>query len=151
MNWTRLLFLYCGVLLLGGIFFGYRAWADSKQSSVIITWSTSSELDTAGFNLYRIDDSGNPDQKVNVNLIPAAPDPLIGGEYSYEDSDVSPGKIYQYELEEVEFSGGSSRFGPIKVEAQNQGRLELIISISLFILCGAGFVLLLVRRRDQKD
>lgn len=151
MNWTRLLLLYCGVLLLGAIFFGYRAWAESKQSSVVIEWSTSSELNTAGFNLYRIDDSGDPGQKVNTHLIPASPDPLVGGEYSYEDADVSPGESYQYELEEVEINGGSTRYGPIQVEAQNQGRLELILSIVLFLLCGVGVVMWVVRGRRKMD
>lgn len=39
------------VLLMAG--FGYIAWSGSSQASVLVEWTTASELDTAGFNLYR--------------------------------------------------------------------------------------------------
>jgi hypothetical protein len=84
---------------------------------VIITWETESELDTAGFHLYRGDSPSGPFEPITEELIPASPDPNTGGQYKFEDPDVEAGRTYYYELEDVETSGVATRHGPITVEA----------------------------------
>lgn len=150
MSRTRLLILYCVILFLASITLAYRAWTESRHATVIVEWSTSSELDTAGFNLYRIDASGHSDHRVNEYLIPASTDPLIGGEYAYEDKDVTPGISYQYELEEVENSGGITRYGPIEVTAESGGKLEMVLALVLSIFCVLGIVVFLITRGHSK-
>jgi hypothetical protein len=84
-----------------------------------ITWTTATEVNTAGFNLYRGGKIEGPYTKINAELIPAGRDPLTGGKYQFEDAEVVAGRTYFYQLEDVEFGGGSTRHGPIVVTAQS--------------------------------
>lgn len=86
---------------------------------VEVTWRTESEINTAGFNLYRgLSPTGPFDVKVNDQLIPASPDPLTGGEYRFVDRTVRPGVTYYYQLQEVETDGQVNSYGPIAVRVQ---------------------------------
>lgn len=76
---------------------------------IIIRWSTESEVNTAGYNLYRAGGEEGPWSKINDRLIPASPDPLRGGNYVYTDTAVVANQTYWYELEEVELSGTTTR------------------------------------------
>ncbi|NIN65277.1 MAG: hypothetical protein GTO63_11385, partial [Anaerolineae bacterium] len=53
--------------------------ASPEPGTVIVEWTTESEIDLAGFNLYRSERPDGPYVKVNEALIPASPDPLTGG------------------------------------------------------------------------
>ena len=118
------------VTLIAALILGVLAWRDSRTASVVIDWSTASELNTAGFNLYRSESPDGPFSKINDNLIPASPDPLTGGSYSYTDKNVSPGRTYYYQLEDVEISGGLNRNEEtVKVKASGGGLIELLLAI----------------------
>jgi hypothetical protein len=87
-------------------------------SVVIVEWTTESEVDMAGFNLYRSDSPDGPYVKVNATLIPGASDPLLGGKYAYTDTNVVAGQTYYYKLEDVELGGTTTLHGPIEVVAE---------------------------------
>jgi hypothetical protein len=75
-------------------------------------------MNTAGFNLYRSTSPEGPfDVKVNEQLIPASPDPVTGGKYSFVDRTARPGVMYYYRLQEVEKTGTVNQYGPIAVRA----------------------------------
>jgi len=82
---------------------------------IIINWSTATEFQTAGFNLYRAESEQGPYQKVNAKIIPASPDPLVGGDYAYRDNQVKPGHVYFYQLEEIEIEGKVIRQETVQV------------------------------------
>lgn len=85
---------------------------------VTIEWTTEVEMDTAGFDLYRSEIPEGPfDVKVNDELIPAADDPMAGGEYSFVDRSARVGKTYYYQLQEIELGGSINSYGPIEVRA----------------------------------
>ncbi len=84
---------------------------------VTVEWSTASELNTAGFNLARGDNQTGPFTRLNAEMIPASPDPLVGGSYVYTDTQVSAGHTYYYQLEEVETTGSTSVQGVVAVTA----------------------------------
>jgi hypothetical protein len=65
-------------------------------SVVIVEWTTESEVDTAGFNLYRSESLEGPYIKINPELIPSSPDPILGGHYVYTDTNVVAGQTYYY-------------------------------------------------------
>ena len=84
---------------------------------VRVTWKTETEMNTAGFNLYRATSPDGPfTEKVNAELIPPAADPLTGKEYTYLDTSAQAGITYYYQLQEVERSGDVNKFGPITVK-----------------------------------
>ena len=85
--------------------------------AVTVEWSTASELDTAGFNLLRGNTPDGPFTRLNAQVIPASPDPLVGGSYIFTDTQVAPGQTYYYQLEEVEFGGSTSPQGTVVVTA----------------------------------
>ena len=92
--------------------------ASGCAAPVRVEWSTETEMNTAGFNLYRGESADGPfDIKVNDQLIPPAADPLTGGKYQYVDKTARAGATYYYQLEEVERNGSANTFGPISVRA----------------------------------
>jgi len=85
----------------------------SAKTSVVLTWETGSEIDNAGFNLYRASSASGPWTRVNPELIPANGDPVAGTDYSYVDT---PGEgTFYYELEDVDTHGVSTRHGPVRI------------------------------------
>jgi len=143
MSKSSFLKLFVSVLFIASLILCAMAWRGLQNTYVIIEWSTASELDTAGFNLYRSDKLDSEYILINSNLIPASSDPLTGGEYSYKDSDVIPGQTYFYELEDLEFNGGVNRYGPIEIAAVSGGKIELVLAIGL---AGMGILILSVVR-----
>ena len=96
--------------------------------AVTVEWSTASELNTAGFNVLRGDTPAGPFARLNPAVIPASPDPLVGGSYVYTDTNVAPGRTYYYQLEEVESGGGTVPQGTVVVTAQPGTEPILIIA-----------------------
>jgi len=141
MTTHRIAWLICALLALAGLAVGYRAYTGRAAASVVVEWSTASELDTAGFNLYRSDRPDGPFARINQDLIPASPDPLVGGSYSFTDTDVVAGHTYYYQLEDVETSGTTTRHGPIEVRAEAGARTEALLAAGLI---GAAIILALL-------
>lgn len=117
---------------------------------VVIRWSTETEVNTAGFNVYRALSEEGPWDKLNERLIPGSPDPLRGGSYVYTDTQVIAGVTYWYELEEIELSGQATKLERTQATAKGQG-------LEIFGLpCGSGLGTVLaalaglVRIRRQK-
>lgn len=148
----RFLWLFYGLILLTASGFGVRAWLASRQAAVpvLVEWKTASELNTAGFNLYRSEAPGGSLTQVNTSLIPAAPDPLTGGSYQFKDPNALPGRTYYYMLEEVENGGGTNRYGPIEVQAKGSGQLDLWASLGLGLVALAGFIMLALPLRKSR-
>ncbi len=134
------------LVLMSTALFGYWVLVSSRNATVIVEWSTASELETAGFNLYRSESPEGPFTRINERLIPGSPDPLTGGSYEYLDSDVDAGVTYYYQLEDVETSGTLTRHGPIQVKATGGGRTELLLAIIGFSGVIAGAILQLRRQ-----
>lgn len=127
--------------LIFGLAVSVLAWQEFRRPTIVIEWATSSELDTAGYNLYRSEVNGDGDERLNTDLIPASTDPLVGGDYEFEDQTVQPGKEYRYYLEEVETSGQKNRHGPISVKAARSGVIEIVLAIILLASSGIFFVI----------
>lgn len=89
----------------------------ASPARVVVEWTTATEINTAGFNLYRGERAEGPFTKINAELIAASPDPLLGGKYRFEDTYVVSGQTYYYELEDVEYGGATARHGPIIITA----------------------------------
>jgi hypothetical protein len=91
-----LVFIVIGILLL--CFGIYRLLTPSLR----IAWTTESEINTLGLNLFR-DDLSDPTggQQVNPYLILAQGSPISGTSYHFIDRNVQPGKSYIYHLIEI--------------------------------------------------
>ena len=129
----RTLWLGLAVVLLLSI-----ALTLTAPASVTVEWSTASELNTAGFNLYRGDSPTGPFTRVNAELNAASPDPLVGGQYAFTDSAVSLFRTYYYQLEEVETDGHTSARGTTEVLVSPNPLWPVLILIELL---AAGYLL----------
>jgi len=91
--------------------------ANAQADHVLVSWETVSELNNAGFNLYR---SLTADGEYTLlGFTPsAAPGSTQGAAYSYQDLDVQAGQTYWYKLEDVELDGATTMHGPVSVPYQ---------------------------------
>ncbi|ABK19673.1 C25 family cysteine peptidase [Syntrophobacter fumaroxidans] len=90
--------------------------AHLRNGRVVVIWETASEVQTAGFNLYRVEPRTGARTRVNDGLIPALLGEPQGGRYYAADLDASPGKTLSYVLEEIEFGGSRRIYGPFSVK-----------------------------------
>jgi len=86
--------------------------AEAGVSSVTLAWETGTEVDNAGFNLYRATAAEGTYTKVNAALIAAEGDPVSGASYSFLDEGLAPGTYY-YKLEDVDLNGVVTKHGPV--------------------------------------
>gem|GEM_PF-5576388 len=86
--------------------------AKAGVGAVNLSWETGTEIDNAGFNLYRAAAEGGPYTKVNAALIAAQGDAVSGASYSYLDQRLQAG-TYFYKLEDVDLSGVVTTHGPV--------------------------------------
>ncbi|MCL6582027.1 MAG: right-handed parallel beta-helix repeat-containing protein [bacterium] len=91
-----------------------------QGSAVVITWTTLSEINTAGFNLWRAQEDGGEYVKINPVPIGAEGGSSLAAEYSYLDNMVSPATRYYYQLEEVDSTGISTFHGPIFLDVTTE-------------------------------
>ncbi len=116
---------------------------------IVVQWTTATEINTAGFNVYRSERAEGPYTKLNAQLIPAS-DALTGGKYQYEDTTVVSGKTYYYQLEDVEYGGATARHGPIVITASGgwgQAEWWMGIGVGALVLSALLFVARRARAR----
>ncbi|MFQ5577207.1 MAG: lamin tail domain-containing protein [Anaerolineae bacterium] len=83
-----------------------------EGEDVTLAWQTGTEIDNAGFNLYRAASANGPWTKINSALIAAQGDPVAGAGYTFADR---PGSgLFYYTLEDVDFNGQATRHGPLR-------------------------------------
>ncbi len=117
---------------------------------ILVEWTTASEMNTAGFNLYRSSQPEGPFVKMNANLIPASPDPLSGGKYKYEDPAVTPGQTYYYKLEDIELGGAKAEHGPIKITAPLDSQPDYLLVLGgAFMVAAFGIITLQTRKQSK--
>jgi hypothetical protein len=80
--------------------------------TVEVTWETATELETAGFNLYRSQSPTGDFEWINEEegLIASEGEATSGATYHYIDEDVEAGKTYFYLLEEVEIDQTTNQY-----------------------------------------
>ena len=91
--------------------------AAAQSDHVLVTWETVSELNNAGFNLYR-SLSANGELSLLGYLPSPTPGSSVGAAYSYQDFDVATGQTYWYWLEAVDLSGATTMYEPVVVTFQ---------------------------------
>jgi len=93
--------------------------AQGQGDRIVVSWETVSELDNAGFNLYRTGSMAEqPGQDDLLTYVPSqAPGSTQGAAYRYEDLAVQPGESWVYWLEDVSLSGVTTLHGPVSAAA----------------------------------
>lgn len=90
--------------------------AQQQGDAVRVSWETVSELDNAGFNLYR-SPAGDGERMLLAFVPSSAPGSTAGAAYTWQDAaGLVPGQTVYYWLEDVDVSGATTLHGPVSVE-----------------------------------
>jgi hypothetical protein len=87
--------------------------AKSGNGKITLNWATESEIDNAGFNLYRAEAENSQYTKINSTLIAAKGSSVQSASYEFIDTEVQNRKTYYYKLEDIGLSGKSTMHGPV--------------------------------------
>jgi hypothetical protein len=98
--------------------------AGYEDNQAILSWQTASETNNLGWNLYRADDSDEPEMQINGYLIEGGGTTSQTMNYSFTDEyPVTPGNTYYYWLESVELDGTIELFGPASLQVPIEGEV----------------------------
>ena len=75
------------------------------KDEVVINWTTESELDNAGFNIFRSTSRTKNFQRINPKLIQGAGTTGQRNSYQFIDKTAKPDVLYYYRLEDIDLSG----------------------------------------------
>ncbi len=76
-----------------------------EDGEIVIRWTTESELDNAGFNIYRSETRNGEYKQVNAELIAGNGTTGERNTYKWVDTTAKPGAVYYYQIEDVSFAG----------------------------------------------
>ncbi len=87
--------------------------AAASDGSVVLHWSTASELSNLGFHVWRGPSAEGPWTRLTQSLIPGLGSSPIGESYSWLDGGLTNGETYSYRLEDVDTASVSTFHGPV--------------------------------------
>ena len=89
----------------------YDFTAVSAQPGVRLLWSTATEVNNVGFDLYRRPLAGGDFVQVNVQLILSqSPGQLMGADYAWLDESADSQESYLYRLDALDLNGSIQEF-----------------------------------------
>ncbi|MCY3722086.1 MAG: hypothetical protein OXG97_07680 [Candidatus Poribacteria bacterium] len=83
----------------------FRPARDKATGAVVITWSTQSELNNAGFFIKRSNQSDGEFKVINATMIAGAGTTSEKQSYTYTDTTAQPNIVYYYQIEDVSLDG----------------------------------------------
>ena len=83
----------------------FRPARDKVTGAVVITWSTQSELNNAGFFIKRSQQRDGEFKVINATMIQGAGTSSEKQFYTYNDSTAQPNVVYYYQIEDVSLDG----------------------------------------------
>ena len=83
----------------------FRPARDKVTGAVVITWSTQSELNNAGFFIKRSQQRDGEFQIINATMIQGAGTTSEKQFYTYQDTTAQPNVVYYYQIEDVSLDG----------------------------------------------
>ena len=83
----------------------FRTARDKATGAVVITWSTQSEMNNAGFFIKRSQQRDGQFVVVNATMIPGAGTTSEKQFYTYTDTTAKGNVVYYYQVEDVSFDG----------------------------------------------
>ena len=83
----------------------FRPARDKVTGAVVITWSTQSELNNAGFFIKRSNQPDSEFKVINAAMIQGAGTTSEKQFYTYTDTTAQPNVVYYYQIEDVSLDG----------------------------------------------
>ena len=83
----------------------FRPERKKETGEVVITWSTQSELNNAGFFVKRSQQKDGEFKVINATMVPGAGTTSEKQFYTYTDTTAQPNVVYYYQIEDVSLDG----------------------------------------------
>lgn len=134
-----MLFIGCLWLLLAAGYWYYQV----TNPVVAIEWQTDTEINTAGFNIYRSTSPNGDFVLVNEaeGLIPSEGSAFSGATYAFRDHDVVVNTTYYYLLEEVEYNQTVNQHHDDMLTHHVPYATPIdIVILTIMLLCGIGLI-----------
>jgi hypothetical protein len=90
-------------------FFSVKGFEDR----VVLEWRTASELNNAGFHLWRSEIENGQYTRLTPTLKPAEGGATYGATYRYDDQEVDIGETYYYRLQTIDYAGKKTLYDPV--------------------------------------
>jgi hypothetical protein len=89
------------------------AASEAPALSNTIKWSTASEVENFGYDVFRGDKEEGPFTRLNAKTIAGAGTVDEPRQYQYVDATIEVGKAYWYYVESISLSGVREKFTPV--------------------------------------
>ena len=83
----------------------FRPARDKETGAVVITWSTQSELNNAGFFIKRAQQRDGQFKVINATMVPGAGTTSEKQFYTFTDTTAQPNVVYYYQIEDISLDG----------------------------------------------
>ena len=87
----------------------------TETGTVVIQWTTESEMDNAGFNILRSQTRTGEFKVINAQLIPGAGTTAERNTYTWTDTTAKPNVVYYYQIEDVSFDGEHQALATVRL------------------------------------
>ncbi len=89
--------------------------AEHTEAGVVMTWTTESEVDNAGFYIYRSETKDGNFDVVNPTMITGAGTTGERTKYSWTDATAKPNTVYYYRIEDVSHAGVREQLATVRL------------------------------------
>ena len=87
----------------------------TETGTVVIQWTTESEMDNAGFNILRSQTRTGEFKVINAQMIPGAGTTAERNTYTWTDTTAKPNVVYYYQIEDVSFDGEHQTLATVRL------------------------------------
>ena len=99
--------------------------AEHTKAGVVLKWTTESEVDNAGFYIYRSTTRDGEFKIVNPTMIQGAGTTGERNEYTWTDTTAKPNTIYYYRIEDVSHAGVREQLATVRLRGLVSARGKL--------------------------
>ncbi|MDE0316756.1 MAG: leucine-rich repeat domain-containing protein [Candidatus Poribacteria bacterium] len=89
--------------------------AERTDAGVILKWTTESEIDNAGFYIYRSETRDGEFKVVNPTMIQGAGTTGERNEYMWTDTSAKPNTVYFYQIEDISHTGVRKQLATVRL------------------------------------
>ena len=102
-----------------------RFRAEHTKAGVILNWTTESEVDNAGFYIYRSPTKDGEFKVVNPTMVQGAGTTGERNEYTWTDTTAKPNTVYYYRIEDVSHAGVREQLATVRLRGLVSARGKL--------------------------
>ena len=99
--------------------------AEHTNNGVILKWTTESEVDNAGFYIYRSETKDGKFKVVNPTMVQGAGTTGKRNNYTWTDTTAKPNTVYYYRIEDVSHAGVREQLATVRLRGLVSARGKL--------------------------